>query len=121
MNIPGIEPGKLRLTGPVLADIYPGKIKAWNDPAIVKINPGVNLPNAAIAAVHRSDGSGTTFNFTHYLSQVSPAWKAAPAKARRSPGRRRRRQGQRGRCRLCEADPEFDRLCRICLCRPEQA
>ena len=76
VNIAGISAGKLKLTGPVLADIYAGKIKNWNDPAIVKINPGVNLPGAAISVVHRSDGSGTTFNFTHYLSQVSPAWKS---------------------------------------------
>ena len=76
VNIAGIDAGKLKLTGPLLADIYSGKIKNWNDPAIVKINPGVSLPGAAIAVVHRSDGSGTTFNFTHYLSQVSPAWKS---------------------------------------------
>ena len=76
VNIPGIEPGDLKLTGPLLADIYQGKIKSWNDPAIVKVNPGVALPAAAIATVHRSDGSGTTFNFTHYLAQVSPSWKA---------------------------------------------
>src|SRR5690349_11076710 len=82
VNIPGIDGGKLRLTGPILADIYQGKIKNWNDPAIVKINPGVALPNAAIASVHRSDGSGTTFNFTHYLSQVSPAWKSGPGEGK---------------------------------------
>jgi phosphate transport system substrate-binding protein len=82
VNIPGIDAGKLKLTGPILADIYQGKIKNWNDPAIVKINPGVKLPNAAIAAVHRSDGSGTTFNFTHYLSQVSPAWKNGPGEGK---------------------------------------
>jgi phosphate transport system substrate-binding protein len=78
VNIAGIDAGKLRLTGPILAGIYEGKITKWNDPSIVKINPGVNLPNAAIAAVHRSDGSGTTFNFTHYLGQVDPAWKSGP-------------------------------------------
>ena len=82
VNIPGIDAGKLKLTGPILADIYQGKIKSWNDPAIVKINPGVNLPGAAIATVHRSDGSGTTFNFTHYLSQVSPAWKSGPGEGK---------------------------------------
>ena len=82
VNIVGLDAGKLRLTGPILADIYQGKIKNWNDPAIVKINPGVNLPNAAIATVHRSDGSGTTFNFTHYLSQVSPTWKAGPGEGK---------------------------------------
>jgi len=82
VNIPGIEAGKLKLTGPVLADIYQGKIKNWNDPAIVGINPGVNLPSAAIATVHRSDGSGTTFNFTHYLAQVSPTWKSGPGEGK---------------------------------------
>ena len=82
VNIPGLDSGKLRLTGPLLADIYAGKVKNWNDPAIVKINPGVALPNAAIATVHRSDGSGTTFNFTHYLSQVSPAWKSGPGEGK---------------------------------------
>jgi len=76
VNLTGVEPGKLRLTGPLIADIFAGKVKSWNDPAIVRINPGVKLPNAAIAVVHRSDGSGTTFNFTHYLSQVSPGWKS---------------------------------------------
>jgi phosphate transport system substrate-binding protein len=76
VNISGIDNGKLRLTGPLLADIFAGKVKKWNDPSIVKANPGVNLPDAAIAVVRRSDGSGTTFNFTHYLSQVSPSWKA---------------------------------------------
>jgi phosphate transport system substrate-binding protein len=75
VNVPGIGPGKLRLTGPVLADIYLGKIKKWNEPAITKLNPGVKLPDTAVSVVHRSDGSGTTFIFTHYLSQVSPEWK----------------------------------------------
>ena len=82
VNIPGIDAGKLKLTGPILADIYQGKIKTWNDPAIVKINPGVSLPGSAIATVHRSDGSGTTFNFTHYLAQVSPTWKAGPGEGK---------------------------------------
>ena len=82
VNIAGLDAGKLKLTGPILADIYQGKITKWNDPSIVKINPGVNLPSAAIAAVHRSDGSGTTFNFTHYLSQVSPTWKAGPGEGK---------------------------------------
>jgi phosphate transport system substrate-binding protein len=82
VNVPGIDAGKLKLTGPILADIYQGKIKDWNDPAIIKINPGVNLPGSAIATVHRSDGSGTTFNFTHYLAQVSPTWKAGPGEGK---------------------------------------
>jgi phosphate transport system substrate-binding protein len=82
VNIPGLQGGKLKLTGPLLADIYAGKVKNWNDPAIVKINPGLTLPGAAIATVHRSDGSGTTFNFTHYLSQVSPTWKGGPGEGK---------------------------------------
>ena len=82
VNIPGIDPGKLKLTGPVLADIYAGKVKNWNDPAIAKINPGLTLPGAAISVVHRSDGSGTTFNFTHYLAQVSPTWKSGPGEGK---------------------------------------
>ena len=76
VNIPGLEAGKLKLTGPLLADIYAGKVKTWNDPVITKLNPGVTLPGANIAVVHRSDGSGTTFNFTHYLAQISPTWKS---------------------------------------------
>jgi len=82
VNISGVEPGKLKLTGPVLADIYAGKIKKWNEPAIARLNPGVTLPAAAIAVVHRSDGSGTSFNFTHYLSQVSPTWKSGPGEGK---------------------------------------
>jgi phosphate transport system substrate-binding protein len=78
VNISGMQPGRLRLTGSVLADIYAGKIKTWNDPAIAKVNAGVTLPSANITVVHRSDGSGTTFNFTHYLGQTSPAWKSGP-------------------------------------------
>ena len=82
VNIAGIPAGKLHLSGPLLADIYAGKVKTWNDPAIASINPGVKLPQANIAVVHRSDGSGTTFNFTHYLSQVSPTWKAGPGEGK---------------------------------------
>jgi len=77
VNLTGVQAGKLRLTGPLLADIFAGKVKKWNDAAIVKANPGVNLPATDIAVVHRSDGSGTTFNFTHYLSQVSATWKGS--------------------------------------------
>jgi len=82
VNVPGIKAGQLRLTGPLLADIFAGKVKTWNDPAIAKVNPGVSLPSTSIALVHRSDGSGTTFNFTHYLSQVSPTWKAGPGEGK---------------------------------------
>jgi phosphate transport system substrate-binding protein len=62
VNIDGVQAGQMRFTGPLLADIYLGKIKNWNDPAIAKLNPDLKLPDAAIAVVHRSDGSGTTFN-----------------------------------------------------------
>lgn len=75
-NIKGIKPGDIKLTGPLLAEIYLGKVKTWNDPAIAKINAGVALPNQAISVVHRSDGSGTTFLFVNYLSKVSPEWKS---------------------------------------------
>ena len=75
VNIEGLEAGKLRLTGALLADIFLGKVKTWNDPAIVAANPGVKLPDGKITLVHRSDGSGTTFNFSNYLSKVSPEWK----------------------------------------------
>ena len=75
VNVEGVEAGKLRLTGPLLADIFLGKIATWNDPAIAAVNPGVSLPSAKINIVHRSDGSGTTFNFVNYLSKVSPEWK----------------------------------------------
>ncbi len=74
VNIDGIDQGQLRLTGPVLADIYLGKITQWSDPAIVSLNPGLALPNSKINVVHRSDGSGTTFNFVNYLSKISPEW-----------------------------------------------
>ncbi|MBX9741587.1 MAG: phosphate ABC transporter substrate-binding protein PstS [Beijerinckiaceae bacterium] len=76
VNIEGLKSNELVLDGPTLADIYLGKIKAWNDPAIVKLNPSVKLPSTAITVVRRSDGSGTTFNFTDYLNKVSPEWKS---------------------------------------------
>ncbi|AVJ32628.1 phosphate ABC transporter substrate-binding protein PstS [Stenotrophomonas indicatrix] len=76
VNIDGLEAGKLRLSGALLADIFLGKVKTWNDPAIVAANPGVTLPDGKITIVHRSDGSGTTFNFSNYLSKVSPEWKS---------------------------------------------
>jgi phosphate transport system substrate-binding protein len=75
VNLEGIKPGQLKLDGKVLADIYLGKLTKWNDPAIASLNNGLKLPDQAIAPVYRSDGSGTTFIFTHYLSEVSPEWK----------------------------------------------
>lgn len=75
VNISGITPGQLKLTGTVLADIYLGKITKWNDPALAALNPGVSLPANDIAVVRRADGSGTTFLFTNYLSKVNTEWK----------------------------------------------
>ena len=76
VNLPNTKPGDVKLSGPVLADIYMGKITAWDDSAITQLNPGVSLPNLAIAVVRRSDSSGSTLLFTDYLSKVSPEWKA---------------------------------------------
>ncbi len=73
-NLPGIDKG-LKLTGPVIAQIFMGNITSWNDPAIVNLNPGTSLPNQKIVVAHRSDGSGTTYAFTDYLSKISPDWK----------------------------------------------
>jgi phosphate transport system substrate-binding protein len=74
LNLPGIKPGDLVLDGPTLAKLFLGQITKWNDPAIAKLNPGIKLPDMAIAIVHRSDGSGTTFIWTDYLSKVSADW-----------------------------------------------
>ena len=77
VNLKQIMPGQLRLSGPLLAEIYLGKIRKWNDPAIAALNPGVGLPASDINVVHRSDGSGTTFIWTNFLSKMSPEWKSA--------------------------------------------
>jgi phosphate transport system substrate-binding protein len=74
MNLPGVKPGAIKLTGAQLADIYRGVIKKWNDPLLAKTNPGMALPNLPITVVHRSDGSGTTFLFTTYLSMKAAHW-----------------------------------------------
>ena len=74
VNLPGVTPGEMHLTGPVLAEIYLGNIKRWTDPQIAKLNPGKRFPNLPITIVHRSDGSGTTFLYTSYLKAVSPEW-----------------------------------------------
>ena len=76
INIKGIEPGQLKFTGPLLADIFLGKVAKWNDPAIKTLNPTLALPEADIALVRRADSSGTTFIFTNYLSKVSTEWKS---------------------------------------------
>jgi phosphate transport system substrate-binding protein len=77
VKIAGIQPGQLKFTGQLLGDIYLGKVKKWNDPAITKLNPGVKLPDQEIAPIYRSDGSGTTFLFTNYLSKVNADFKGA--------------------------------------------
>ncbi|MDC7684203.1 phosphate ABC transporter substrate-binding protein PstS [Asticcacaulis sp. BYS171W] len=77
VNVPGVAAGKLNLTGQVLADIFMGKIKRWDDAALKALNPGLALPNLPITVVHRADGSGTTYLFTNYLAAVSAEWKSA--------------------------------------------
>ena len=76
VNLDGVKPGELVIDGPTLAKIFLEQIKTWNDPAIQKLNPNVKLPSQAIAIVHRSDGSGTTYNFAYYLAEVSADWKS---------------------------------------------
>src|SRR6185503_8443425 len=76
VNLEAAKAGEMRFTGPVLADIYLGKISKWNDAAITALNPKMNLPDQKITVVHRSDGSGTTFNWVNYLSKVSEEWKS---------------------------------------------
>lgn len=75
VNVPGLEMGKIRFTGPILADIFLGKVSNWNDPVIAAVNPGLKLPDLRITVVHRSDGSGTTFNWVNYLAKVSLEWR----------------------------------------------
>ncbi|MBI2735267.1 MAG: phosphate ABC transporter substrate-binding protein PstS [Rhodospirillales bacterium] len=75
VNLDGVKPGDLTLDGPTIAKIYMGEVKSWDDPAIAKLNPSAKLPKQAIVPVRRSDGSGTTYNFTYYLADVAPAWK----------------------------------------------
>lgn len=75
VNLDGFKPGELRISGPVLAEIYLGVITRWNDPKLLQLNPGKKLPDSEITVVHRADGSGTTFNFTDYLNEASPLWR----------------------------------------------
>ena len=74
LNLDGFKPGELRITGPVLAEVFMGTISKWNDAKLAALNPGKNLPDVAITVVHRADGSGTTFNFTDYLTAISKEW-----------------------------------------------
>ena len=121
VNLDGIGPGDLVLDGPTLANIFLGKITKWDDPAIKKLNPNVKLPSNAIVVVHRSDGSGTTFIFTNYLSKVSPDWKSnVGASTSRRMASRHRRQGQRGCCEQRGPDERRHRLRRVRLRPAEQ-
>jgi phosphate transport system substrate-binding protein len=81
LNLDGVAPGSLVLDGPTVAKIFLGLVKSWDDPAIKALNPGATLPKQAINVVHRAEGSGTTFNFTHYLAKVSPEWKSTVGEA----------------------------------------
>ena len=95
VNLEGVKPGELTLDGPTLARIFLGEVKTWNDPAIQKLNPSVKLPSQAIAVVHRSDGSGTTFIFTDYLVEGEPGVEAkVGANTAVRMASRHRRQGQ---------------------------
>ena len=76
-NVKGVRAGELKLSGALLGDIYLGKVKTWNDAAVARLNPGVSLPNQAISVVHRSDGSGTTFLYSNYLSKANADWKSS--------------------------------------------
>jgi phosphate transport system substrate-binding protein len=80
LNLDGFKPGELHMTGPVLADLFLGKITNWNDPKIASLNPGKKLPDQAVTVVHRADGSGTSFNFTDYLTAVSKEWASTVGK-----------------------------------------
>ena len=116
VNLEGIQPGQLRFTGALLADIFLGKVRTWGDPAIQKLNPEVKLPNMGIAVVHRSDGSGTTFNWVNYLSKgqrrvEEHGWR----RDRRAVADWAWQQGQRGRGRDRDADTRVNWLCRACL------
>ncbi len=122
VNLPGLKPGDLVLDGSTLANIYMGKIANWNDPAIKALNPNLKLPDLAIASVHRADGSGTTFNFTYYLAQVSPDWNSSIGHATTVEwpsgiGAK----GNDGVANNVATTPRRDRLCRVRLCRSEQA
>jgi phosphate transport system substrate-binding protein len=100
MNVEGVRPGEIKFTGELLADIFLGKVKRWNDPEITKLNPDVRLPAAAIAVVHRSDSSGTTFNWVNYLSKVSPEWRDKVGEGTAVAGRPAPAARQRGCCGL---------------------
>ena len=115
-NLPGLNDQHLKFSGPVLAAIYAGKVKYWDDPMIVQLNAGVKLPHNQIVPVHRTDGSGDTFIFTQYLSFSTPEWSKSAGYGLDGElaggARRRRRYGQSGHGQRIEEHALFDRLCR---------
>ena len=121
VNIQGVNPGALKLTGAVLGDIFLGKVAKWNDGAITALNPGVALPDAQIQVVRRADGSGTSFIFTNYLSKVNAEWKEKVGEGTAvnwptgAGGK-----GNEGVSAFVQRLPELDRLCRIRVCQAEQ-
>ncbi len=120
-NIPGVSK-ELNFSGDVIADIYLGKITKWNDPRLVKDNPGANLPDQAILPVYRSDGSGTTYIFTDYLSKVSPAWESTVGKqfVRLKWPAGIGAKGNEGVAGMVRQTPGLVRLCRVDLRAAEQ-
>ncbi len=116
VNLPGIKPGEMVLNGDLLSKIFMGQISKWSDPAIAKLNPGVKLPDTTILTVHRSDGSGTTFNFTNYLGKVNPEWRSkigADTSVEWLGGIGGK--GNAGVAASGAAGSRLHRLCRICL------
>ena len=122
VNLPGVKPGDIVIDGPTLAQIYLGKITKWNDPALKALNPKLDLPDLPIVPIHRADGSGTTFNFTYYLGEVSPDWKSKVGVATTVdwPGGIGAK-GNDGVANNVATTPGRDRLCRVRLRRAEQA
>ncbi len=121
INLPGIKPGDLVLDGPTLANIFLGKITKWDDPAIQKLNPNLKLPSTAIVVVHRSDGSGTTFIFTNYLTKVSPDWADNVGAGATTPiAHEHSNPRQRGCRKQRNSDERRDRLRRIRLRQRKQ-
>ena len=122
VNLDGIKPGELVIDGPTLAKIFLGEITKWDDAALKKLNPNSKLPSQAIAIVHRSDGSGTTYNFAYYLAEVSADWKSkVGVNTAAAMAGRHRRQGQRRRRQQRRPDQGLDRLRRVRLRQAEQA
>jgi phosphate transport system substrate-binding protein len=124
VNLEGIKPGELVLDGPnCSATSISARSRSWNDPAIAKLNPKLKLPATAITVVRRSDGSGTTFNFTDYLSKANAEWKTKVGSGHggRVAGTGVGAKGNEGVAGNVGADQELDRLCRVCLRQAEQA